>query len=55
MPMKANKFGIKVLVLTDDKKLPPLVVPNRTSELIKQKGLGYYIVWTLSEPYLDNC
>lgn len=36
-------------------KLPPLVVPNRTSELIKQKGLGYYIVWTLSEPYLDNC
>lgn len=31
------------------------MVPNRTSELIKQKGLGYYIVWTLSEPYLDNC
>lgn len=28
---------------------------NRTnSELFQRKGLGYYVVWTLGEPYLNN-
>ena len=28
---------------------------NRTnSDLFRQKGLGYYVVWTLGEPYLNN-
>lgn len=28
---------------------------NRTnSDLFRRKGLGYYVVWTLGEPYLDN-
>ena len=28
---------------------------NRTnSELFQRKGLGYYGVWTLRKPYLDN-
>ena len=24
------------------------------SELFQLKGLGYYVVWTLGEPYLDD-
>ena len=28
---------------------------NRTNnELFRQKGLGFYVIWTLREPYLDN-
>ena len=62
MPMKPNKFGIKVWLLADSDcyYIPRFQVylgKNRTnSELFTRKGLGYYVVWTLGEPYLDaNC
>ncbi|XP_068723649.1 piggyBac transposable element-derived protein 4-like [Montipora capricornis] len=57
MPMRPNKFGIKVWLLADSDcyYIPRFQVylgKNRTnSELFK--GLGYYVVWTLGEPYLD--
>ena len=59
MPMKPNKFGIKVWLLADSNccYIPRFQVylgKNRTnSDLFTRKGLGYYVVWTLSEPYLD--
>lgn len=60
MPMKPDKFGIKVWMLADADNfyVPRFQIylgKNRTnSELFQQKGLGYYVVWTLGEPYLDN-
>ena len=60
MPMKPDKFGIKVWMLADADNyyVPRFQVylgKNRTnSELFQRKGLGYYVVWTLGEPYLDN-
>ena len=60
MPMKPDKFGIKVWLLADADTyyVPRFQVylgKNRTnSELFQRKGLGYYVVWTLGEPYLDN-
>lgn len=60
MPMKPDKFGIKVWMLADADNyyVPRFQVylgKNRTnSELFQCKGLGYYVVWTLGEPYLDN-
>ena len=59
MPMKPDKFGIKVWMLADaDNYYVPwfqiYLGKNRTnSELFQLKGLGSYIVWTLGEPYLD--
>ena len=59
MPMKPNKFGINVWLLADSDcyYIPRFQVylgKNRTnSELFTRKGLGYYVVWTLGEPYLD--
>ena len=30
-------------------------IPKQSfNELFRQKGLGFYVVWTLGEPYLDN-
>ena len=62
MPMKPNKFSIKVWLLADSDcyYIPQCQVylgKNRTnSELFNRKGLGYYVVWTLGELYLDaNC
>ena len=60
MPMKPDKFGIKVWMLADADNyyVPRFQVylgKNRTnSELFQLKGLGYYVVWTLGEPYLDD-
>ena len=60
MPMKPDKFGIKVWLLADADTyyVPRFQVylgKNRTnSELFNRKGLGYYVVWTLGEPYLDT-
>ena len=60
MPLKPDKFGIKVWMLADADNyyVPRFQVylgKNRTnSELFQRKGLGYYVVWTLGEPYLDN-
>ena len=60
MPMKPDKFGIKVWLLADADTyyVPRFQVylgKNRTnSELFQRKGLGCYVVWTLGEPYLDN-
>ena len=60
MPMKPDKFGIKVWMLADvDNYYVPLfqvyLGKNRTnSQLFQRKGLRYYVVWTLGEPYLDN-
>ena len=59
MPMKPDKFGIKVWLLADADTyyVPRFQVylgKNRTnSDLFRQKGLGYYVVWTLGEPYLN--
>lgn len=56
MPMKPDKFGIKVWLLADADTyyVPRFQVylgKNRTnSELFQRKGLGYYVVWTLGEP-----
>jgi len=58
--MKSDKFGIKVSLIADAETyyVPHFQVclgKNHTnSDLIRQKGLGYYVVWTLGEPYLDN-
>ena len=60
MPMKPSKFSIKVWLLanSDCYYIPRFQVypgKNRTnSELFNCKGLGYYVVWTLGEPYLDT-
>ena len=60
MPMKPDKFGIKVWLHTDAEMyyVPRFQVylgKNCTnSDLFRRKGLGYYVVWTLGEPYLDN-
>ena len=60
MPMKPDKFGIKVWLLADADTyyVPRFQVylgKNCTnSDLFRRKGLGYYVVWTLGEPYLDN-
>ena len=59
MPMKPDKFGIKVWLLADaDTYYVPrfqiYLGKNRTnSDLFREKGLGHYVVWTLGEPYLD--
>ena len=59
MPLKPNKFGIKVWLLADaDTYFVPryqiyLGKDRNNEELFKRKGLGYYVVWTLGEPYLD--
>lgn len=56
MPVKPDKFGIKVWLLADADTyyVPRFQVylgKNRTnSELFQRKGLGYYVVWTLGEP-----
>ena len=53
MPMKPDKFGIKVWMLADagNYYVPPFQIylgKNRTScELFQLKGLGYYVVCTL--------
>ena len=58
--MKPDKFDIKVWMLADADNyyVPQFQVylgKNRTnSELFQRKGLGYYGVWTLRKPYLDN-
>ena len=60
MPMKPDKFDIKVWMLADaDNYYVPqfqvyLGKNRKNSELFQRKGLGYYVVWTLGEPYLDN-
>ena len=60
MPLKPDKFGIKVWFLADADTcyVPRFQVylgKNRTNnELFREKGLGFYEVWTLGEPYLDN-
>ena len=60
MPMKPDKFGIKVWLLADaDTYYVPrfqvYLAKNQTnSELFQRKGLSYYVVWTLGEPYLSN-
>ena len=60
MPLKPDKFGIKVWLLADADTyyVPRFQVylgKNRTNnELFRQKGLGFYVVWTLGEPYLDK-
>ena len=60
MPMKPDKFGIKVWLLADVDSyyIPRFQVylgKNHTNnDLFRRKGSGYYIVWTLGEPYLDN-
>ena len=60
MPMKPDKFGIKVWMLADaDNYYVPrfqiYLGKNWTNnELFQLKGLGYYVVWTLGEPYLDD-
>ena len=59
MPMKPDKFGIKVWLLADADTyyVPRFQVylgKNCTnSDLFRRKGSGYY-VWTLGEPYLNN-
>ena len=56
MPMKSDKFDIKVWLPADANMyyVPRFQVylgKNRTnSDLFRQKGLGYYVVWTLGEP-----
>ena len=58
--MKSDKFGMKVWLLADaDTYHVPhfqacLGKNHTNSDLIRQKGLGYYVVWTLGEPSLDN-
>lgn len=60
MPLKPDKVGIKVWLLADADTyyVPRFQVylgKNRTNnELFRQKGLGFYVVWTLGEPYLDS-
>jgi len=60
MPMKLDKFGIKVWLLADADAyyIPRFQVylgKNRTNnDLFRRKGLAYYVVCTLGEPYLDN-
>ena len=60
MPLKPDKFGRKVWLLADADTyyIPWFQVyfsKNRTnSELFRQKGLGFYVVWTLAELYSDN-
>ena len=55
-----KEFGIKVWMLADaDNYYVPrfqiYLGKNRTnSELFQLKGLCYYVVWTLGEPYLDD-
>ena len=60
MPMKPDKFGIKVWLLAnvDSYYVPRFQVylgKNHTNnDLFHRKGLGYYVVWTPGESYLDN-
>ena len=60
MLLKPDKFGIKVWLLADADTyyVPGFQVylgKNKTNnELFRQKGLGFYVIWTLGEPYLDN-
>lgn len=60
MPMRPHKFGIKVWLLTDaDTYYAPrfqgYLGKNCTnSDFFRWKGLVYYVVKTLGEPYLDN-
>ena len=60
MPMKPDKFVIKVWLLTYAntyyvRRFQVYSGKNRTnSDLFRRKGLRYYVVWTLGEPYLDN-
>ena len=60
MPMKPDKFGIKVWLLADaDTYFIPrfqiyLGKNRHNSELFQQKGLTFYVVWSLGEPYLDS-
>ena len=63
--MKLDKFGIKVWLLADaDTYYVPrfqlYLGKNRqqtrtNNELLRQKGLGFFVVWTLGETYLDDC
>ena len=58
--MKPGKFDIKVWMLADaDNYYVPqfqvyLGKNRKNSELFQRRGLGYYVIWTLGEPYLDN-
>ena len=58
--MKSDKFGMKVWLLADaDTYHVPhfqacLGKNHTNSDLIRQQGLGYYVVWTLGEPYLET-
>ena len=60
MPIKPHKFGIKVWTLakTDNYYVPRFQIylgkNQTTSALFQLKGLGYYVVWTLGEPYSDD-
>ena len=60
MQLKPDKFGIKVCMLADAdnyyvSRFQVYLGKNRTSNgLFQRKGLGYYVVWTPGEPYLDN-
>ena len=60
MPAKPSKFGIKVWLLADaDTYFVPrfqvyLGKGREESQLFREKGLGHYVVWTLSEPYLNR-
>jgi len=60
IPMKPDKFGIKVWLLADADTyyVPHFQVylgKNRmNSELFQRIDLIYYVVWTLGEPYLNS-
>ncbi|KAL9983136.1 hypothetical protein ACROYT_G005268 [Oculina patagonica] len=59
MPVKPDKFGIKVWLLADAETyyVPRLQVylgKDQTNiDLFRWRGLGHYVVWTLGEPFLD--
>lgn len=58
--MKRDKFGSKVWLLTDSYSyyIPWFQVylgkNRRNNELFTHKGLGYFVISTLGEPYLDQ-
>ena len=58
--MKPDKFGIKVWLLADSDSyyIPRFKIylgkSRHNCELFQQKGLGFYVVWSLGEPYLDS-
>lgn len=58
--MKPNKFGIKQWLLADVKTYFILQFQIElgkncnNSEHFQQKVIGFYVIWSLGEPYLDS-